>query len=132
MRKGQLSLRLPEAASPRDGRRHLMKPRSKLDLWPLLFVLLLGLCGCQSNSDSRALSGTSEHVGKTGRNRYVTPANQILTPAGLQVELPGMRPQALALSPDGKILVTSGKTAEIVVVDPLTGKILQRAALPAE
>lgn len=109
-----------------------MKPRSKLDLWPLASVFLLALCGCHLNSDSRALSGTSEHVGKTGRNRYVTPANQILTPAGIQVELPGLRPQALALSPDGRILVTSGKTAEIVVVDPVTGKILQRVALPAE
>ena len=73
-----------------------------------------------------------ERVGIAGPNRFITPANQILTPAGLQVELPGLRPQALALSPDGKILLTSGKTAEIVVVEPVSGKILQRVALPSE
>ena len=91
--------------------------------------------GCRSYFalPSRSASGAStEHVGPAGTNRFITPANQILTPAGLQVELPGLRPQALALSPDGRILVTSGKTAEIVVVDPASGKILQRAALPSE
>jgi YVTN family beta-propeller protein len=75
---------------------------------------------------------SDETVGKAGRNRNVTPANQILTPAGFQVELPGLRPQVLALSPDGHILVTSGKTAELVVVDPGTGQILQRVGLPSE
>jgi YVTN family beta-propeller protein len=109
-----------------------MKPPSQFDFRPLASALLLGLCGCHLNSDSRALSGTSEPVGRSGRNRYVTPANQILTPAGLQVELPGLRPQALALSPDGRILVTSGKTAEVVAVDPVTGRVLQRVAFPAE
>ena len=73
-----------------------------------------------------------ERVGPAGANRFITPANQILTPAGLQVELPGLRPQALALSPDGKILLTSGKTAEIVVIDPASGRILQRITLPSE
>ena len=29
-----------------------------------------------------------------------------ITPAGTQVQLPGMRPNALALSPDGRLLVT--------------------------
>ncbi len=71
-------------------------------------------------------------VGRIGANCYFTPANQVLTPAGVQVELPGLRPQTLALSPDGKILVTSGKTHELVVVDPRTGRILQRVPLPSE
>ena len=39
------------------------------------------------------------------------------------VDLPGMRPQGLALSPDGKILVTAGKTHELVVLDPEAGWI---------
>ena len=43
-----------------------------------------------------------------------------------------MRPQAIALSPDGRILVTSGKTAELVVVDPNVGTIIQRVSLPSE
>src|SRR5438876_10597584 len=50
------------------------------------------------------------------------PVNQVLTPAGVQVELPGLRPQVIALSPDGKLLVTSGKTPELIVIDPSTGK----------
>ena len=42
-----------------------------------------------------------------------------------------MRPQALALSPDGRLLVTAGKTHDLVVIDPATGKILQRVPLPS-
>jgi DNA-binding beta-propeller fold protein YncE len=55
----------------------------------------------------------------------------VLTPAGLQVELPGMRPQAVAISPNGRLLVTAGKTPELVVLDPGSGKVLQHVALPA-
>jgi YVTN family beta-propeller protein len=76
--------------------------------------------------------GTSEAVGKVGEGRWMTPTNQIITPAGKQVDLPGMRPQALALSPDGKFLATSGKTAELVIVDPASGKILQKVPLPPD
>lgn len=72
----------------------------------------------------------SEPVGRDGTNRVVLPVNQVITPAGTQVELHGLRPQVLALSPDRKILVTSGKTRDLVVIDPETKKILQRVALP--
>jgi len=72
----------------------------------------------------------SEPVGRDGANRVVLPVNQVLTPAGEQVELKGLRPQVLALSPDGKLLVTSGKTRDLVVVDPDSGKIVQTVALP--
>ncbi len=58
------------------------------------------------------------------------PVGQVVTPAGLQVELPGLRPQVLALSPDGRRLITSGKTGEIVVVDPATGALLERVSFP--
>jgi DNA-binding beta-propeller fold protein YncE len=74
---------------------------------------------------------TTEAVGALAGGRYYTPANQIISPAGLQVELPGMRPQAIALSPNGKLLVTAGKTPELVVVDPATGNVLQRVPLPS-
>jgi DNA-binding beta-propeller fold protein YncE len=43
-----------------------------------------------------------------------------------------MRPQALALSPDGKLLVTAGKTNELVLVDPAAGVVVQRVRLPTE
>ena len=72
----------------------------------------------------------TEAVGRRGPSRTVLPVNQVVTPLGTQVELPGLRPQALALSPDGRILVTSGKTSELVVVDPGTGAVRQRVELP--
>ena len=74
---------------------------------------------------------TTETVGRN-TNGLVTPVNQLVTPAGKQVELPGIRPNALALSPDGKILVTAGLTHELLVVDPAAGKILQRVSLPSD
>jgi YVTN family beta-propeller protein len=64
--------------------------------------------------------------------RTILPVNQTITPLGIQVELPGLRPQGLALSPDGRLLVTSGKSSELVVVDPYSGAILQRVTLPNE
>src|SRR5690348_6538535 len=73
-----------------------------------------------------------ETVGRTGAGQIVLPVNQTLAPAGIQVELPGLRPQVMKLSPDGRLLATSGKTAELVILDPLTGKILQRVAMPSE
>ena len=73
---------------------------------------------------------TTAPVGREGGS-LVTPVNQIVTPAGILVELPGMRPQALALSQDGKILVAAGLTHELVVLDPATGQLLQRVALPS-
>ena len=74
---------------------------------------------------------TSQPVGHSA-NGLITPVNQLVTPAGILVELPGMRPQALALSPDGRLLVTAGLTHELLAVDPATGNILQRVPLPSD
>ena len=74
---------------------------------------------------------TKEVVGRLATNRLYTPVNQVLTPTGVQIELPGLRPQALALSPDGKLLVTAGKTHELVVISAATGEVLQNVHLPA-
>jgi DNA-binding beta-propeller fold protein YncE len=41
-----------------------------------------------------------------------------------------MRPQAVALAPNGGLLVTAGKTSELVVLDPAAGTIKQRVELP--
>ena len=98
-------------------------------------VLLVGLLlGCQTAPSQQlvAQDSTQDIVGRVGENRYRTPVNQILTPAGHQVELPGMRPQALALSHDGRLLVTAGKTHDLVVLEPQSGKVLQRVPLPSE
>ena len=93
--------------------------RSHIAVFLLLGALAAG-GGCES----------PETVGPSGENRVVLPVNQTLTPAGNQVELPGMRPQVIALSAGGELLVTSGKTEEVVVLDPSTGVVLSRCPLP--
>ena len=97
-------------------------------------ALTLTLLGCKTVPPALPTSdsATRERVGRVAANRHYTPANQVLTPVGLQVELPGMRPQALALSPDGRRLVTAGKTHELMVLDPVSGKVLQQVPLPSE
>jgi YVTN family beta-propeller protein len=79
-----------------------------------------------------SIESTQDLVGRSREDYLVTPVNQLLTPVGRQVELAGMRPQALALSPDGRILVVSGKTHEIVVLDPEKGDVKQRVELPSD
>ncbi len=85
-------------------------------------------------TDATAASPVSirETVGHKGGGRSVTPVNQTLTPLGRQIELTGLRPQAMALSPDGSRLLVSGKTSELLVLSPVTGEVLQRVALPSE
>ncbi len=100
---------------------------------PLAFIVAaLWLPACRTEPSGDAPSPIREHVGRVGANRTVTPVNQALTPAGKIIELPGLRPQALALSPDGRLLVTSGKTSELVVIDPASGEIRQRVELPSD
>jgi len=74
---------------------------------------------------------TTQTVGPAA-NGVMTPVNQLLTPAGIQVPLTRVRPNALALSPDGKILVTAGLTHELIVVDPMTGSITGHITFPAD
>ena len=95
-------------------------------------LLALSALACLPARAQTANFATRETVGRLDTNRWYTPVNQILTPAGQQLELPKLRPQTLALSPDGRLLITAGKTPEIVVVDPVSGAIRQRVALPAE
>ena len=125
-------------------------PRPMRNFTSILAVSIAALFTCPANAQKKtpvvppakpavppvkpasAATGTTDAVGKLSDGRWMTPTNQILTPSGKQIDLPGMRPQALALSPDGRLLVTAGKTAELVVLDPATGKILQRVALPPD
>ena len=99
-------------------------------LSPVAGLLVLASPALPASGQEGWLS--KEPVGRLGANRHSTPVNQVLTPLGQQVELPGLRPQALALSPNGRLLVTAGKTHELVVIHPETGGILQRVPLPAE
>ncbi len=95
-----------------------------------VFSLLLS-SGCKHilKTAEKAPPAWPAAIGRVAENRYLTPTGQLLTPAGTQVELPGMRPQMLALSPDGKLLVTAGKSGVLVAIDPATGRILQKSSL---
>jgi len=93
-------------------------------------ALLLGHAARAAETPEN-FDATTEIVGWQ-TNGLETPVNQLVTPAGIFVELPHLRPNALALSPDHKLLVTSGLTSELVVMDPATGKILLHARFPDE
>ncbi|MGA2174720.1 MAG: beta-propeller fold lactonase family protein [Verrucomicrobiota bacterium] len=108
----------------------LIVPASRISV-PALFVLAILTAACPlAASPDEDFAGSSDKVGLNGAGRFETPVNQMLAPAGLQVELPGMRPQALALSPDKRLLITAGQTHELVVLDPASGQILQRVPFP--
>jgi WD40 repeat protein len=92
-------------------------------------LFIESLYGAELPPTPSAARGDQERVGRTP-GRTVTPVNQVLTPAGRQVDVPGMRPQAVAFSPDGSLLVTAGKTSELVVIDQEQGEIRSRIALP--
>ena len=92
-------------------------------------LLALALSGFHSFAGG--FDTTTEAIGRNP-NGLETPVNQLVTPAGVLIELPGVRPNALALSPDGRRLVTAGLTQSLVVVDPVTGQTVQRVPLPAD
>jgi DNA-binding beta-propeller fold protein YncE len=88
------------------------------------------ICFSSGKNFADEFAATTAPVGRNG-DLLATPVNQIVTPAGKQIELSGLRPNALALSPDGRLLVTAGLTHELLALDPASGKILQRVALPS-
>ena len=94
-------------------------------------LVLIAAVSFSFHSRAADFDASTNAVGRSASG-LVTPVNQLVTPAGTQVELPGIRPNALALSPGGKILVTAGLTHELVAVDPVTGKISRRVPLPAD
>jgi YVTN family beta-propeller protein len=97
---------------------------------PLGVALCLLQGGCSTGGKKQlALLANPEAVGRVAEDRYVTSTGQWLTPAGRQVELPGMRPQALALSPDGRWLATAGQKNILAVIDTATGEVLQKLSL---
>ena len=85
-----------------------------------------------AGTDPQTKPGAPAAVGVQKDGRTFLPVNQIAAPAGRQIELSRVRPQALALSPDGSILVTAGKSAELIVIDPAAGAVRQRVLLPPE
>ncbi|MEZ6094218.1 MAG: bifunctional YncE family protein/alkaline phosphatase family protein [Pirellulaceae bacterium] len=95
-------------------------------------VLMVVAISINSLAIAQSISNDQDLVGRTRDDAMVTPVNQILTPAGMQIELSRLRPQVLALSPNGKILLASGKTSELLVIDPESYEIRQHVDLPAE
>ena len=97
-----------------------------------LVAIVTASQSCWAQESTPRAAELDYQVGRWRDDVIVTPVNQLLTPYGKQVELAGMRPQALALSPDGRLLLVAGKTNELVVVDPVSGEVKQRVALPEE
>ncbi|MBN2508063.1 MAG: bifunctional YncE family protein/alkaline phosphatase family protein [Verrucomicrobia bacterium] len=94
----------------------------------LMALALLLLPGCALRHPP--IEPDHATVGRLGPNLHLTPTSQLLTPAGRQIELPAMRPQALALSPDGRLLITAGRSNRVYVIDAHTAQILQRQSMP--
>ena len=92
----------------------------------IVLALSLLLVVSATAAEDGDLFGPRVSVGRRADGGAVTPVNQAITPAGRQVDLPGLRPQAVALSPDGRLLAASGKTNEVVIVDPVSGDVRQR------
>ncbi len=98
---------------------------------PWLWVWALLACQVSAANLVNNFGATTETVGRRAGG-LESPVNQLVTPAGRLVELPGIRPNALALSPDGQLLVTSGRTHELLVLTPATGAIVQRVPFPSD
>lgn len=109
-------------------------PMRRFQRFLLCAAALLFLGGGCSSEPKRVVQLDQFEKVNTGQSsaRVITPVNQVLTPLGIQVELWGLRPQTLALSPNGRVLATSGKTHELILVNPDSGDILTRVPLPSE
>jgi DNA-binding beta-propeller fold protein YncE len=108
-----------------ESERHLIMIRGwSLTCWMVVVSTAVG--------QEPAIETTKDLVGRWRDDVISTPVNQVLTPYGRQVELDGLRPQALALSPDGKRLLVSGKTSDLLVIDVDQAKVVQRVAFPGE
>src|SRR4051794_1442331 len=100
--------------------------------WFYFLTICWGLLSPTQGAEEPGSFATSTPVGQLGSNLYSTPVNQLLTPTGRQLELTSLRPQALALSPNGHLLAVAGKTHELVILDPITASLKQRLPLPAQ
>ncbi len=95
-------------------------------------IASLIVCTFVACSASERPAAHNERVGRGSDGRQFTPVNQELTPRGVFIDLPGLRPQVLAASLDGRHLYTAGKTSELLVLDAATGAIAQRVTLPSD
>lgn len=98
----------------------------------LVGTMALLLTAASLVAQDETIESTQDLVGRSREEYISTPVNQVLTPYGRLVELPGLRPQTLALSADGKRLLVSGKTSELLVIDVDKAEVVQRINLPGE
>jgi YVTN family beta-propeller protein len=98
----------------------------------LVSIFLLIIFFFISCRQEEALTGGQEKVGVEFDGKMIVPVNQLITPYGSQIQLPGMRPQGMAISPDNRLVAVSGKTSELVIIDPVDLSILQRVGFPLE
>jgi YVTN family beta-propeller protein len=94
-------------------------------------LVWLAPAGAQTSAPPENFGATTEPAGILTGGRLVTPVNQILSPAGRQIELSIARPQALALSPDHKIVAVAGRASELVILNAETGVVTQQVAMPS-
>ena len=93
--------------------------------------VLCFLCGsCQEMGYREAPA--SALVGRLEVNRWILPTGQLLSPVGRQVELPGLRLQAIALSPDAHLLAIGSNQSNVSIVDTLSGTEVGKVPLPPE
>jgi hypothetical protein len=89
-----------------------LRPKSCNSVLP--GVLLAGLLGVGALvvETTAADDGAHADIERVGRRSAgqgtVLPVNQVVTPLGRQVDLPGLRPQALALSPHRRPVTAGG------------------------
>src|SRR6266705_5069575 len=103
-----------DASAPKEGSWVAKLAHSGFANSLAFWLFALSLVNTRGQEEATPIS-SNERVARFNGGRVVTPVNQVLTPVGIEVDLPGLRPQALALSPDGQILVTAGKTPEVLV-----------------
>ncbi len=106
---------------PMDAKMTSKKISRRMSL-QAIFCFIVHVSVACSQEPSAALPNSTE---------IETPVT-VVTPAGHKIDLAGMRPQVLALSPDGKSLVTSGKTNKLIVIDPETRVVRQSVDFPAK
>ncbi len=96
----------------------------------LTTLAAVALTSCGVAIDARVIH-TAEPVGRHA-DHTATPVNQNLRPHGRLVDLDGLRPQVIALTPDGRSLLVAGKSNQLLVLDPDTGTVRARVPLPSD
>ena len=116
----------------RSNDRHFVSKFLPIALSSLAALPVIAQEPLENATPTSSRKDDEEFVGRSIDESIVTPVNQRLTPVGKWLQLPGMRPQVIAISPDGRIGVTSGKTSKLVVFDPEQATIMQQVELPSE